>query len=69
MRIIALVCCALALLGCVTRRVVLINQQGDELTCEVTGYGFIGGLATSHKSEECISEAEKRGYRLKEPKN
>lgn len=69
MRAIILVCCAVTLLGCVTRRVILVNNQGDELTCEVTGYGAVGVLGMSHKSDECVSDAEKRGFRLKEEKN
>jgi hypothetical protein len=44
----------------------MVNNQGDELICEVQGYGFVGSLAAPYKSDECILDAEKRGYRLKE---
>ena len=68
MRAIVLLFSLMTLLGCTTQRVVLVNNQGEELTCEASGWGFIGSLATSYKQNECVSAAEKRGYRLKEPK-
>jgi hypothetical protein len=68
MRTIVLLCLVATLVGCASQRAVLVNNQGDELTCEASGWGFIGSLATSHKQNECVSAAEKRGYRLKEPK-
>jgi hypothetical protein len=69
MRAIVFLVILTALPGCATQRTVLVNSQGEELTCEASGWGFIGSLATAHKQEECVSNAEKRGYRLKEPKS
>lgn len=55
----------LSLVGCATERAVLVNGQGDELTCEVSGAGFFGSVSVHRQQESCIADAEKRGYRLK----
>jgi hypothetical protein len=65
MRTIILVCFLSTCVGCATQRTVLVNNRGEELTCEASGWGFIGSLATPYKQEECIADAQKRGYRLK----
>jgi hypothetical protein len=65
MRAIIFVCFVLTCMGCATQQTVLVNNRGEELTCEASGWGFIGSLATPYKLDECIAEAEKRGYRLK----
>jgi hypothetical protein len=59
----------MTLVGCVSQRAVLVNDRGEELTCEASGWGFIGSLATPYKQNECLAEAEKRGYRLKNQSN
>jgi hypothetical protein len=66
MRAVILVCLLATLLGCANQRAVLVNNRGEEVTCEASGWGFIGSLATSYKQDECLAEAEKRGYRLKD---
>jgi hypothetical protein len=65
MRAIILGCFLTTFVGCATQRVLLVNNRGEELTCEASGWGFVGSLATPYKQQECIAEAEKRGYRLK----
>ena len=55
----------LSLVGCATERTVLINDQGDQLTCETSGAGFFGSVSVSNQQQKCIADAEKRGYRLK----
>ena len=42
MRRIFLSCIVLALVGCAAERTVLVNSQGDQLTCETSGAGFLG---------------------------
>lgn len=69
MRAIILSCLLLAMAGCASQRAVLVNDRGEELTCEASGWGFIGSLATPYKQNECLAEAEKRGYRLKNQSN
>ena len=69
MRALFVSCFLMALVGCASQRAVLVNNRGEEITCEASGWGFIGSLATSHKQDECLAEAERRGYRLKEPRN
>ena len=53
----------LASTGCTTERVILTNTQGEQLTCETRGYGFFGSVSVRNQLEQCIAEAEKRGYR------
>ena len=65
MRAIILICFLSTCMGCATERTVLVNNRGEELTCEASGWGFIGSLATPYKQDECIADAQKRGYRLK----
>jgi hypothetical protein len=57
---------ALSLAGCVSQRAVLVNERGEEVTCETTGSGFIASMMVSNKQKECVSDAERRGYRVKE---
>lgn len=67
MRYVPLFFITLSLAGCVSQRAVLVNERGEELTCETTGYGFIASMMASNKQKECVSDAETRGYRVKEP--
>ncbi len=57
---------ALSLVGCASQRAVLVNDRGEELTCEATASGIFPSLVIGSKQQECISEAERRGYRVKE---
>jgi hypothetical protein len=65
MRYVLFFCLALTVEGCTMGRAVLVNEQGQEMTCEVTGWGAFPSLVASNKQNECIAEAEKRGYHLK----
>jgi hypothetical protein len=69
MRILLLICLVVGLVGCATQRTIFVNDRGEELTCEAKGWGFIGSLATYNKQDECVAEAVKRGYRLKQQTN
>jgi hypothetical protein len=51
--------------GCATERTVLVNSQGDLLTCETSGSGFFGVVSVHNQQQQCIADAEKRGYRVK----
>jgi hypothetical protein len=67
MRHLLFFCVALsAAAGCVSQRAILVNERGEEITCETTGYGAIASMMTSNKQKECIAEAERRGYRVKQ---
>jgi hypothetical protein len=55
----------LSLVGCATERKILVNSQGDQLTCETSGAGFFGSVSVPNQQQKCIADAEKRGYRLK----
>jgi hypothetical protein len=57
---------ALNMAGCVSQRAVLVNERGEELTCETTASGIFPSLVIGSKQQECISEAQRRGYRPKQ---
>ena len=65
MRAILLVVFLSILAGCATERTVLVNNQGDFLTCETSGSGFFGAISVRNQQQQCIADAEKRGYRVK----
>jgi hypothetical protein len=65
MRAILLVVFLSILAGCATERTVLVNNQGDLLTCETSGSGFFGAISVRNQQQQCIADAEKRGYRVK----
>lgn len=60
---------ALSLAGCVSQRAVLVNDRGEEMTCETTASGIFPSLVIANKQQECISEAQRRGYRVNEDKS
>src|SRR5262249_53644475 len=62
-RLLLLFFMLLSLVGCATERTVLVNSQGEELTCETSGAGFF--VSVPNQQQKCIADAEKRGYRLK----
>jgi|GraSoiStandDraft_14_1057315.scaffolds.fasta_scaffold563885_1 hypothetical protein len=64
MRWTFLICALSVLVGCSTRHTVLVNNQGQEMTCETSGAGFMGAMSTYKTQQDCIAEAEKRGYRV-----
>ncbi len=66
MRYALLFFAAFSLVGCVSQRAVLVNDRGEEMTCEATASGIFPSLVIGSKQQECISEAERRGYRVKE---
>ena len=56
---------ALLLLGgCSTRQTVLVNDQGQEAVCETSGGGFLGAMSTYKTQQDCVADAQKRGYRI-----
>jgi hypothetical protein len=65
LRTLLIVSLALTLSGCAAERTVLINSQGDLLTCETSGSGFFGAISVRNQQQQCIADAEKRGYRVK----
>jgi hypothetical protein len=65
MRLIFLLSLILTLASCATERTVLVNSQGDLLTCETSGSGFFGAISVRNQQKQCVSDAETRGYRVK----
>jgi hypothetical protein len=51
--------------GCAAERTVMVNNQGDEAICETNGSGFFGAISVNHQQQQCIADAEKRGYAVK----
>jgi hypothetical protein len=52
--------------GCASERTVMVNSRGDELFCETNGAGFFGSIAVHGTQQQCIADAEARGYRTKD---
>jgi hypothetical protein len=44
----------------------MVNSRGDQLSCETNGAGFFGSISVHGQQEQCIADAEKRGYRTKD---
>ena len=65
MRALIFLCLVLVLVSCASQRTVLVNNQGEELTCETQGYGFFGSVSVNSQQEKCVSDAQQKGYRLK----
>jgi hypothetical protein len=65
MRGALLVAIGLLLAGCASERTVLVNSQGDQLTCETGGAGFFGAVSVANQQDKCVADAEQRGYRVK----
>lgn len=62
MRSIACLALALMLTGCVSPRAVLENEGGQRVVCQASGFGIISGTMANNRFEECVSEAQMRGY-------
>lgn len=59
-------CSVLCLIaGCAAERTVMVNSRGEEAVCETNGSGFFGAISVSHQQQQCIVDAEKRGYSVK----
>jgi hypothetical protein len=65
MRLIFIFSLIVTLASCATERTVLVNSQGDLLTCETSGSGFFGAISVRNQQKQCVSDAETRGYRVK----
>ena len=50
--------------GCASPRAVLVNDQGDHITCAATSVGLIGSIMAQGKYESCVTEAKQKGYRV-----
>jgi hypothetical protein len=65
MRLIFIFSLIVTLASCATERTVLVNSQGDLLTCETSGSGFFGAISVRNQQKQCVSDAETRGYQVK----
>ena len=65
LRALLLLGIGLWLASCATERTVLVNGQGEELTCETGGAGFFGAVSVANQQNKCVADAEQRGYRVK----
>lgn len=58
----------LLLAGCVNPKAVMVSAAGDEVTCQSTGFGIISGTMANNQYQQCVSDAQKHGYRIRETK-
>ena len=57
-----------ALAGCTTPRAVLVNDKGEYLTCAASSAGIIGGMVAQSRFNDCVADAQKKGYRIESQK-
>ena len=53
-----------ALSGCTTPRAVLVNDNGEHITCAATSSGLIGGIVAQTRFDNCVAAAKAKGYRI-----
>jgi uncharacterized protein YcfL len=51
-------------LGCASPRAVLVNDQGQHITCAATSVGIVGGIVAQSRFDNCIADAKQKGYRI-----
>ena len=64
MKKIFLIAALASLTACVSPHAVLVNEDGNKVTCQATGFGIISGTMANNRYESCVSEAQMRGYRF-----
>lgn len=52
------------LCGCASPRAVLINPQGERLTCARNGVGIIASIVAQARFDSCVAEAKEQGYKV-----
>ena len=55
---------AAACVGCASPRAVLVNDQGQHLTCAATSVGIIGSVVAQSRFDSCVADAKQKGYRI-----
>jgi hypothetical protein len=56
---------ALVLSACVNPRAIMVNPEGNEVTCQATGFGLLSGTMAQNAYNTCVSDAQMRGYHFK----
>ncbi len=64
MRHILLLVALVSLTSCVSPNAVLVNEEGQKVICQATGFGIISGTMANNRYEACVSEAQMRGYKF-----
>jgi hypothetical protein len=55
---------AVGLVGCITDRMILTNDQGQTQTCEATGHvGIISPIVTHYQFKDCVDKAKANGFK------
>ena len=50
--------------SCVSPSAVLVDDKGNRVTCQATGFGIISGTMANNRYEACVSEAQMRGFKF-----
>ena len=61
-RLVLALACLLG--GCASPRAVLVNDQGEHVTCAATSVGIVGSMVAQSRYDSCVSEAKEKGYRI-----
>ena len=56
----------LSLSACVNPRAILVNKDGDAVQCSATGFGLLTGVMANNRYQQCVSDAQMRGFKFKE---
>jgi hypothetical protein len=64
MKKLAIILFSISLVGCVGQRIVLQNQEGEQVHCEYsTGTAMLTGTAMRNvKMNQCVQQYESQGY-------
>jgi hypothetical protein len=60
----AMAAMAVACAGCASPRAVLVNDQGQHLTCAATSVGIVGSVVAQSQFNSCVADAKQKGYRI-----
>lgn len=54
----------LTISGCVSQSTVLVNDKGQAIACNNSGWGVIGAPVAAAQHSNCLKRAQAAGYRV-----
>jgi uncharacterized protein YcfL len=67
MRIIIVILAVLSTVSCVSKQATLVNDQGQEVVCDASGFGIISGTMAKNEFNRCVSDAQTKGFKVRTP--
>lgn len=66
MRVLLICFLLLSITACVGGHTVLADEEGNEFKCDkIVRFGMLGTIRANKEYDECIEEAQKKGYKIK----